>query len=140
MKRRALAVIASWSLLSLTAPTAGAEPGSDLVTFVSPSGNVGCILDTDYARCDIVDRDWNPPPRPADCEFDYGQGIGLAPGERAAFVCAGDTTLGGHRVLGYGDALTRGRLSCDSSEKGISCRDAGTGHGFSIAREVYQLF
>lgn len=118
---------------------AGAEPG-DLVTFISPSGNVGCILGSDYARCDIVDRDWNPPPRPTDCEFDYGQGIGIAPGEPAAFVCAGDTTLGGTHVLTYGTTLTRGRLSCDSSEGGIACRDARTGHGFSIAREVYQLF
>ena len=38
----------------------------------------------------IIDRDWSPPPRPADCEFDYGQGISLAPGEQAQFVCAGD--------------------------------------------------
>ncbi len=139
MKRRALAVIASWSLLALTAPVAGAEPG-DLVTFISPTGNVGCILDTDYARCDIVDREWNPPPRPADCEFDYGQGIGIAPGEKAAFVCAGDTALGGEKALAYGQSITRGQLRCDSSENGISCRDAGTGHGFSIARQVYQLF
>ncbi len=139
MKRGTVAVIASWSLLALTVPTAAAEPGG-LVTFISPSGNVGCILDSDYARCDIIDRDWNPPPRPADCELDYGQGIGIAPGERPAFVCAGDTTLGGEKVLAYGDSLTRGRLSCDSSESGISCRDARTGHGFSLARQVYQLF
>lgn len=139
MKRGTVALIASWSLLALTAPTAAAEPGG-LVTFISPSGNVGCILDSDYARCDIIDRDWNPPPRPADCELDYGQGIGIAPGERPAFVCAGDTTLGGENVLAYGDSLTRGRLSCDSSENGISCRDARTGHGFSLARQVYQLF
>lgn len=96
MKRRTVAVIASWSLLALTAPTAAAEPG-DLVTFISPTGNVGCILDADYARCDIIDRDWNPPPRPVDCELDYGQGIGIAPGERPAFVCAGDTTLAARR-------------------------------------------
>ncbi len=140
MNRWATAVIASSSsLLALSAPVAGAEPG-DLQTFISPSGNVGCILDADYARCDIVDREWSPPPRPADCEFDYGQGIGLAPGERAAFVCAGDTTLGGEQILAYGSVLTRGQLSCDSSENGITCRDVRTGHGFTIAREVYQLF
>ena len=139
MTRWRLALITTAALLPLTAPaaTAGAD---DLVTFISPSGNVGCILDTDYARCDIVDRDWNPPPRPADCEFDYGQGIGIASGEKAAFVCAGDTTLGGEKALAYGQSITRGQLRCDSSENGISCRDAGTGHGFSIARQVYQLF
>lgn len=139
MTRWRLALITTAALLPLTVPaaTAGAD---DLVTFISPSGNVGCVLDADYARCDIVDRDWNPPPRPADCEFDYGQGIGLAPGERAAFVCAGDTTLGGERVLGYGDSLTRGRLTCESSKNGIACRDTSSGRGFSLSREIYQLF
>lgn len=134
-----LALITAAALLPMTTSVAAADPG-DLVTFISPSGNVGCVLDADYARCDIVDRDWNPPPRPADCEFDYGQGIGLAPGERAAFVCAGDTTLGGGRVLGYGDSLTRGRLTCDSSEDGISCRDTASDRGFTLSREIYQLF
>lgn len=137
MNRSPLAVLAAAALLPLSAPAAAAD---DLVTFISPSGNVGCVLDAHYARCDIVDRDWSPPPRPADCEFDYGQGIGLAPGEPAAFVCAGDTTLGGERVLGYGDALTRGRLRCESSESGVACRDTGTGRGFSLSREIYQLF
>jgi hypothetical protein len=54
---------------------------TDLVGFTSPSGNVGCYLDPSAARCDISERDWSPPPRPADCEYDYGQGINLAAGE-----------------------------------------------------------
>jgi hypothetical protein len=49
--------------------------------FTSPSGNVGCYLDPSAARCDISERDWSPPPRPADCAFDYGQGINLSAGE-----------------------------------------------------------
>jgi hypothetical protein len=57
----------------------------ELTGFVSPSGNVSCKIDPDWARCDIIDRDWTPPPRPADCEFDYGQGISLAAGEQAQF-------------------------------------------------------
>jgi hypothetical protein len=139
VNRWSLTLITTAVLLVPTTPVAAGEPG-DLVTFVSPSGNVGCVLDPDYARCDIVDRDWNPPPRPVDCEFDYGQGIGLTPGEPAEFVCAGDTTLGGERVLAYGDSLTRGRLRCESSEGGISCRDGASGRGFSLSREIYQLF
>jgi hypothetical protein len=69
------------------------DAATDLVGFTSPSGNVGCIIDSAYIRCDISERDWSPPPRPADCEFDYGQGISLSRGEEAAFVCAGDTAL-----------------------------------------------
>ena len=110
-----------------------------LTGFVSPSGNVSCMIDPDWARCDIIDRDWTPPPRPADCEFDYGQGISLAPGEQAQFVCAGDTAFGADEVLPYGESITAGVLRCESAQSWITCRDVRTGHGFSISREAYRL-
>lgn len=108
--------------------------------FISPTGNVSCMIDVDLARCDIIDRDWSPPPRPADCEFDYGQGIEIVPGEPAAFVCAGDTAFGAEDVLAYGDAIMAGPLRCESVDAGITCRDTGTGHGFTIAQPAYQVF
>jgi hypothetical protein len=113
---------------------------NELTGFVSPTGNVSCMIDADWARCDILDNDWSPPPRPADCEFDYGQGISLAPGEQAEFVCAGDTAFGPDEVLPYGDSITAGLLRCESAESGITCRDVQTDHGFSISRQAYQLF
>ena len=112
----------------------------DLTGFVSPSGNVSCMVDADSARCDIIDRDWSPPPRPADCEFDYGQGISLAPDEQAQFVCAGDTAFGADEVLPYGQSITAGVLRCESAKAWISCSDVRSGHGFSISREAYRLF
>jgi len=51
------------------------------IAFTSPSRNIGCFMDPWTVRCDIRDRNWSPPPRPANCpEFgdygqDYGQGI-----------------------------------------------------------------
>jgi hypothetical protein len=123
-----------------TPGTSEPEALTELVGFTSPSGNVGCILSSNYARCDISERDWSPPARPADCEFDYGQGISLAPGEGAAFVCAGDTALGGGEPLAYGRSVQAGMLQCDSAESGITCRDTKTGHGFAIAREAYRVF
>lgn len=108
--------------------------------FVSPTGNVSCMVDADFARCDIMDRDWSPPPRPADCEFDYGQGISLAPDEQPQFVCAGDTAFGADEVLPYGQSITAGLLRCESAQSWITCRDVRTGHGFSISREAYRLF
>ncbi|MCV7300085.1 hypothetical protein H7J93_10630 [Mycobacterium barrassiae] len=108
--------------------------------FISPTGNVSCAIDINLARCDIIDRDWSPPPRPADCEFDYGQGISIVPGEPATFVCAGDTTFGAEDVLPYGEAITAGPLRCESAESGITCRDAEAGNGFTISRQAYQIF
>ncbi|WP_234706095.1 DUF6636 domain-containing protein [Mycolicibacterium setense] len=113
---------------------------TELTGFTSPSGNVGCYLDASMARCDIRDRSWAPPLRPASCEFAYGHGVTLSPGRPAAFVCAGDTTLGAGAELGYGDSITAGTLRCESADTGITCRDTKTRHGFVLSREAYQLF
>ena len=112
----------------------------ELVAFTSPSGNVGCIIDPEFVRCDIKERDWEPPPRPADCEFDYGQGLNMSAGEEAEFNCVGDTALSDSKPLAYGASISAGTLRCDSAESGITCRDDATGHGFTIAREAYELF
>ena len=92
------------------------------------------------ARCDISERDWSPPSRPADCEFDHGQGISLSPGRKPTFVRAGDTALGGGQPLAYGTSISVGVLQCDSTQSGITCRDTATGRGFAISREAYQVF
>jgi hypothetical protein len=33
------------------------DAATDLIGFTSPSGNVGCIVDSAYVRCDISERD-----------------------------------------------------------------------------------
>ena len=113
---------------------------TELITFTSPSGNVGCYLDATDVRCDISERDWAPPRRPADCEFGYGQGITMSPGGDAEFVCAGDTALGGGDPLPYGQSISAGVLRCDSAESGITCRDTESGRGFALSRERYEIF
>jgi hypothetical protein len=128
----------SGSIAQTTEPAAREIDG--LRGFISPTGNVACLIAADWARCDIIDRDWSPPPKPADCEFDYGQGISVAPGERAQFVCAGDTAFGPDAILPYGESISAGPLRCESTEAGITCRDVRTADGFSISREAYQLF
>jgi hypothetical protein len=114
--------------------------------FHSPSGNVGCQISPTGVRCDIDQRNWSPPPRPADCRLDYGQGISIGIGKPARFVCAGDTARvlppygGAGEPLAYGEAITAGPMRCESAESGMTCRDVGSGHGFSISRQAYQLF
>ena len=120
------------------APVAGA----DITGFTSPSGNIACMLDEDLLRCDIAERDWTPPPRPADCPdmTGYGQGISLHPHGPANFVCAGDTTFGGSGgVLPYGQFQAGGGMSCNSEPSGMRCSNSD-GHGFTISRQAYTLF
>jgi hypothetical protein len=123
----------------------GATPPADrtvdeLTAFSSPTGNIGCLIDRRSVRCDIGDRDWKPPAAPPSCELDYGQGIELRAGGRAAFVCAGDTALGGGEQLDYGSSIAAGLLRCESEESGMTCRDTETGRGFSLASEGYDIF
>ena len=125
--------------------TDGGVPPADqtvdeLTAFSSPSGNIGCVIDRESVRCDISDRDWEPPAAPADCKLDYGQGIQLSAGAAPDFVCAGDTTLGGGSELAYGQSIAAGLLRCESEESGVTCTDTETGRGFTIAQEAYELF
>jgi hypothetical protein len=123
-----------------TAPAEPTNEGNHGPThFQTPSGNIGCYLVAGGVRCDIRERDWTPPPAPAPCELDYGQGIYL---DRtgASFVCAGDTTLGGPATLPYGASSQRGRFLCESAEDGVTCTDVNTGTGFFISREDYRIF
>ena len=124
----------------MTGPAPADKNVDELTGFISPTGNVACMIDHSWARCDIIDHDWSPPARPADCELDYGGGIHITAGAPAEFVCAGDTVFGTDNVLPYGESITAGVLRCESADSGITCRDNKTGRGFSIARQAYQLF
>jgi hypothetical protein len=110
--------------------------------FETPSHNIGCDLTAQSVRCDIRERTWSPPPEPPYCKkagVDFGQGIAVGM-RRAAFVCAGDTTLGAKAILPYGASAQRGSLICVSHPTGLDCQNTGTGHGFSLSRTDYRLF
>ncbi len=116
--------------------TQGAVPGgSDAVAFSSPSGNIRCAVSSAGARCDIVQRDWKPPSRPAACQQDWGRGL-YVDADRAGVVCAGDR-VGKGKALGYGKALQRGGFRCVSSREGVLCRQLSSRRGFQIARGSY---
>lgn len=108
--------------------------------FTSPTGNIGCYIDPSTVRCDIQDRDWKPPPAPADCKLDYGQGISLSSGAEAEFVCAGDTALGAGEPIPYGASIASGLLRCESERSGMTCLDVETGRGFTLAQQGYEIF
>lgn len=89
-------------------------------------------------RCDIRQRDWAPPAKPADCNLDFGQGLVL--GTTAGFVCAGDTALVGAPVLPYGSTSRQGPYECRSDEVGVNCTNLESGHGFVLSAAEYRLF
>jgi hypothetical protein len=118
------------------APPAHAAP----VQFESPSHNIGCYLAKSGARCDIKAHTWTPPPKPKACDLDWGNGLEVGRSGFGRWVCAGDTVLGGKRVLGYRESLRRGRFQCTSYRNGMRCANLRNDHGFKLARRKASWF
>ena len=116
-------------------PSAPAE----LTSFSSPSGNIGCVISTEVARCDIRERDWDPGPPPETCKKTWGQGTAVGAKE-AVISCTRGSVLGSKTVLEYGRSVTEGNFTCTSSEAGMRCENTATGRGFSISRKTYTFF
>jgi hypothetical protein len=121
------------ALLAFAAP-------AEAVMFSSPTGNIGCALDRGGVRCDIREREWRPPPKPASCEVDWGFGLILDRRGRGRFVCAGDTVLGSPRTLAYGRSIQRGRFRCVSRVRAMRCVNRRNGHGFALSRQAARRF
>ncbi|MDX6616495.1 MAG: hypothetical protein QOD60_1586 [Solirubrobacterales bacterium] len=134
MLRRSLAL--SVCLFGLLAVPADAG----LTLFHSPSGNIGCALGGFGARCDIADHTWVAPPKPANCDVDWGGGVAVDKKGKAGWVCAGDTTLHQGNALGYGNSVSQGRFKCKSKQSGVRCVNTGNKHGFFVSRDTVRLF
>ncbi len=140
----------------------------DSVAFTSPTGRINCAAYQQPAawslRCDVLERAWTLPPKPADCQNEWGIGVYLE-STGAGLVCAGDTVAYEAKVgadttwwngqpgsqvvpdprrgelvaLSYGATMTMGPISCLSRQDGMHCTDTTTKAGFDVSRESYTL-
>jgi hypothetical protein len=127
---------------SATAPATPATttPDSQSAAFSSPSGNIGCYVTAEGARCDILSSTFAVPPRPPSCSGAWGHGLSVSGSNPATYVCATDTTLGAPSVLSYGASARVGSFVCTSEPSGVSCQNVQTGHGFLLAKAIAHLF
>jgi hypothetical protein len=113
--------------------------------FRSPSGNIHCQFfqgdGNAVVRCDLAQISNRPPPRPRDCDLEWGQAFEVSAGTaRGVRLCYGDTVQDNRLpVLPYGRTWSRGGLACTSEKSGVTCRNAG-GHGFTLARAAQSVF
>jgi hypothetical protein len=132
-----LVVLGGVALLLAAAPATA----SAATFFETPSHNIGCVISAKSGvRCDIRVREWKPPPKPESCPVDWGNGLTVERRGVARLVCAGDTVLGGKRVLGYGRSIRRGRFECTSRRNGVRCVNLRNEHGFKLARRFARWF
>lgn len=133
------------STFSIAEPQAG--PSAERVTtrtaFASPSGNILCFITESIATCRTEQQDWTVPPRPADCDTDWGPDIEVASATATAtFRCASDAIpydWEAKRRLAYGHVIRFRNMQCQSARSGMRCDNSGTTHGFTISRSDYDL-
>ena len=116
----------------------------DYITFQSPTGNIQCGLYRDGAgasvRCDMSQLTPSYTKRPAGCEFDFGSSFALNAVGKGILACVSDPAGGPNSpVLGYGQAVSLGGISCVSAKTGMTCTN-GDGHGFSISKAKQKLY
>lgn len=137
MKRTAVAML---GLL-----LAGAPAGADsYIGFQSPTGNIHCSIYVwgggAEARCDLTALTPSYTRAPADCDLDWGSSFAVNDTGKGVLACVGDTVRDPQNpVLGYGEAVSLGGISCVSAKTGITCTNA-EGHGFSVAKARQKLF
>ena len=129
-------------LVAAAVVPAASKAASDY--FETPSRNIACgwlSAGGGSLRCEIASLLRPLPPRPVDCDVDWGYGISLGRTGRAHVLCAGDTVrrTGKVRILGYGSAWRRGGFTCTSSRAGLRCVNA-SGRGFFLSRERWRIF
>lgn len=127
-------------LLFLASPALG----DDFVALQSPTGNIHCVLSTwsggAEARCDLRALTPSYRQRPAGCDLDWGDSFYVGARGAAGLTCHGDTVIDRRNpVLGYGEAVSLGGISCVSAQTGMTCTNA-QGRGFSVAKARQKLF
>jgi hypothetical protein len=131
---------------SVAPQTRQQEP--EMLGFRTPSNNIHCQFSASTAdrgasviRCDLRETSNRPPPKPRDCDLEWGQAFELAADARVGErLCYGDTVMDPKLApLAYGQSWERGGLRCKSEPSGVTCTNP-QGHGFELSRSAQRVF
>jgi len=127
-------------ILALAAIAYDTPAGSAVIAqFRTPSGNIGCVYASGFGRgpglrCDIRSGLKPRPPRPKNCDLDWGDSYEMGATGRAHVTCHGDTAIDPRaRALRYGSIWKKSGFVCTSKRLGLRCRNR-SGHGFFLSR------
>ncbi|MDX1902379.1 MAG: DUF6636 domain-containing protein [Gammaproteobacteria bacterium] len=114
--------------------------------FRTPSSNIFCQLYSEASsislRCDIMDLDKRSiPPKPRDCEFDWGQGFEIDNKQMNGYrICISDSVMDESLpILGYSETWQLKGFTCKLERSGLTCFNEFR-HGFIISRKHQKLF
>ena len=136
-------------------PLAATAHADDTGQFLSPSGNIGCMMEDDaggniFAVCKVQDHTWVAAPSEY-CQQAEVPGATGGPGSDLQ-LGQGNTPCAGFSMnqfffsgpyapptLAYGQTHSVGSITCDSEPSGVTCTDTSTGHLFRVSDDSYQL-
>jgi hypothetical protein len=129
--------------LVLSASGEGAARSDQVISFATPSKNIGCVYarmsgSPTELRCDIASGLVPKPARPKKCTLDWGDSLAMQKHGRVFTVCHGDTALGG-KPLAYGKTWRHDGFTCTSRKTGLTCKNL-SGHGFFLSRAHSRRF
>ena len=112
-------------------------------TFQLPSGNIQCAVyasDRSSLICTVRGFSYAIPPRPPNCDINWGNVVMLGGTGPARLICAGDPGEARYDpVLRYGQAWQGPGMTCTSAQTGLRCQNA-EGRGFEMARARLRFF
>ena len=118
---------------------------AEVWSFETPSENIQCSVgesaETSDIQCTIIER-YGPPalPRPANCQSDWGHDFQMFDTGPVKMLCQPlNRNRDGFDRAEYGVTGRFGGFTCNSSTKGLECRNLD-GHGFFLSRAVQQVF
>lgn len=106
--------------------------------FQTPSGNISCAVFEKTLRCDLLENTAKIPPRPHDCDVDWGNFFEMKTKGKALRICAGDT-VGKQPVLEYGKLWKHQGFTCQSEAQGLTCKNLD-GKGWKLRKNKQDLF
>lgn len=118
---------------------------ADVWTFETPSENIQCVVgesaESSDLECTIIERSGPPAlPKPADCASDWGHTFFMRDTGPVEIRCAPvPRGLDGYDTAEYGVTGRFGGFTCESSTRGLDCRNED-GHGFFLSRREQRVY
>jgi hypothetical protein len=109
--------------------------------FQTPTGNIYCLAqENKELRCDIQINSAKLPPKPKDCNLEWGNAFGMDLNGKSERFCHGDTIFNPkYPVLGYGKTWRNQGFTCVSKKSGVTCTNKKK-HGWQISKTNQTLF
>lgn len=111
---------------------------SEAEAFITPSGNISCVIYKDRARCTVYDYDYSPGDAPADCTGGASWGsVAEVTKKSSGFSCDSLPEGPSPKQLAYGKTIKAHGFECSSQKDGVRCK--GEGGSFHVRKGDYSF-